>query len=287
MRRTYLERLSKPMLEGLEADEAAAEGEEGLMDISPPFVADREAPEAIEPGERALDDPAVATQAVAGVDAFTRNADLDVATAQGGSAPRIVIALIRMEFDRPLASLSGGRLGRGDGIQQQLEDLRVVAIGSSQERGKREAAPLDHNMALRARFAPIRWIRADGVAPLLAGMLALSREARLQSMRSVSPRRSRSVWCSRSHTPASCQSRKRRQHVTPEPQPSSCGSISHGMPDLSTKMIPLKAARSETRGRPPLGLGGSGGSSGATRAHNSSLTRGVLMPQVYHAPPRF
>src|SRR5215216_2881262 len=187
-----LERLSKPMLEGLEADEAAAEGEEGLMDISPPFVADREAPEAIEPGERALDDPAVATQAVAGVDAFTRNADLDVATAQGGSAPRIVIALIRMEFDRPLASLSGGRLGRGDGIQQQLEDLRVVAIGSSQERGKREAAPLDHNMALRARFAPIRWIRADGVAPLLAGMLALSREARLQSMRSVSPRRSRS-----------------------------------------------------------------------------------------------
>jgi hypothetical protein len=31
-----------------------------------------------------------------------------------------------------------------------------------------------------------------------------------------------------------------------------------------------------------LGLGGSGGSSGATRAHNSSLTSG-FMPQVYHA----
>jgi hypothetical protein len=31
-----------------------------------------------------------------------------------------------------------------------------------------------------------------------------------------------------------------------------------------------------------LGLGGSGGSSGATTAHSSSLTRGLLMPPVYH-----
>ena len=49
----------------------------------------------------------------------------------------------------------------------------------------------------------------------------------------------------------------------------------------------IKAARSGTRGRPPLGLGGSGGSSGATMAHNSSLTRGLLMLKVYHAVSRF
>jgi hypothetical protein len=36
-----------------------------------------------------------------------------------------------------------------------------------------------------------------------------------------------------------------------------------------------------------LGLGGSGGSSGATSAHNSSLTSGLAMPQVYHASTRF
>jgi hypothetical protein len=31
-----------------------------------------------------------------------------------------------------------------------------------------------------------------------------------------------------------------------------------------------------------LGLDGFGGSSGAMTAHNSSLTRSVLMPAVYH-----
>lgn len=37
------------------------------------------------------------------------------------------------------------------------------------------------------------------------------------------------------------------------------------------------------RGRPPFGLGGAGGSNGATMAQSSSLTsRGVLMPLVYH-----
>jgi hypothetical protein len=31
-----------------------------------------------------------------------------------------------------------------------------------------------------------------------------------------------------------------------------------------------------------LGLGDSGGSSGTTKAHSSSLTRGLAMPQVCH-----
>jgi hypothetical protein len=166
-----------------------------------------------------------------------------------------------------------------------------VAVSAGQERGERDAAPVDHNMALRAGhplgLAAIRRVGADGFAPLLAGMLAESRLARLQSMRSASPNRSRSSRWSRSHTPASCQSRSRRQQVTPEPHPSSWGSISHGMPDFRTKMIPVKAARFGMRGRPPLGLGGSGGSSGATTAHRSSLTSGLLMPKVYHVPIRF
>jgi hypothetical protein len=36
-----------------------------------------------------------------------------------------------------------------------------------------------------------------------------------------------------------------------------------------------------------LGLGGSGGSSGATSVHNSSLTSGLAMPQVCHVTHRF
>jgi hypothetical protein len=47
------------------------------------------------------------------------------------------------------------------------------------------------------------------------------------------------------------QSRRRRQHVIPDPQPSSCGSICQGMPLRRTNRMPVRHARSETRGRPP------------------------------------
>lgn len=42
-----------------------------------------------------------------------------------------------------------------------------------------------------------------------------------------------------SHTPARLQSRSRRQHVMPLPQPNSWGSCSHWMPVLSTKRMPV------------------------------------------------
>ena len=57
----------------------------------------------------------------------------------------------------------------------------------------------------------------------------------------------------KSHTPACCQSRKRRQHVIPDPHPSSCGSICQGMPLRRISKMPMRHARSETRGRPPFG----------------------------------
>ena len=257
------------------------------MDIGAPFIANRQPTIAVEPGQGALDHPAVTTESFAGVDALAGDADPNVATAQGVAAAGVVIPFVGMQLGWPLAPSSIRLSDRRNGIEQLLEDDGVVAVGAGQETGERDAGPVSHNMALRARFTAIRWVRTDPFAPLLAGMLAESSEARLQSIWLASPRRSRSARCSRSQTPASCQSRKRRQQVTPEPQPSSGGSISQGMPDLSTKTMPLKQARSGTRGRPPLGLGGSGGSRGSTSAHNSSLTSGLAMLQVYHAATRF
>jgi hypothetical protein len=269
----------------METEEAAPESEEGLMDVGAPLIADGQPPIAVEPGERAFDDPTVPTQPLAGLHPFARDATPDVAPTQRLTAARVVIAFIRVQFRRAFPALPGGSADRRDGIEQVLKDDRLVAVSAGQERGEGESGALDHNMALRAGhplgLAAIRRVRADGVAPLLAGMLAESSAARLQSMRSAAPSRSSSVWCKRSHTPAVCQSRKRRQHVTPRPQPNSGGSISQGIPLFRTKMMPVKAARSERRGRPPLGLGGSGGNNGSTSAHNSSLTSG-LMPQVYH-----
>ena len=72
-------------------------------------------------------------------------------------------------------------------------------------------------------------------------------------------------WKNRIH-----QSRRRRQHVIPDPHPSSCGSICQGMPLRRTKTMPVRHARSETRGRPPCGLRGRIGNKGSTRSHNRS-----------------
>jgi hypothetical protein len=136
-------------------------------------------------------------------------------------------------------------------------------------------------MALRARFSFIRRILTGFWAPFLAGLEAESKEALSQSIWSASPRRFNSTRCSRSHTLACCHSRKRRQQVTPEPQPISWGNISQGMALFKTKMMALRAARSSTRGLPPSGLGSSGGNSGSTIFQSSSLTNTLAMFPAY------
>lgn len=167
-----------------------------------------------------------------------------------------------------------------DECQQWLEEHRVVPVLPALEGCEGDAASVDHNMPLRARFARVpsgcRGIRPGLVAPLFASTLAESSEARDQSISSAAPGRSKSMRCIRSQTPTSCQSRSRQQ-VTPLPHPICCGSSSQGIPVFNTKMIPASAARSDTRGRPPLGLGGSGGSRGQITSHSSSLTNGLLM----------
>ncbi len=52
----------------IEADEGTAQGQEGLIEVRAPLVPDRQPPVPIEPRERSFDHPAVAAQALAGVD---------------------------------------------------------------------------------------------------------------------------------------------------------------------------------------------------------------------------
>jgi hypothetical protein len=242
------------------------------MDVGAPLIANGEPPEPTEPGERAFDDPAVAAQRLARVDPLTRDPAADVARTTGRPTAGNIVGLVRVQLGRPMAAMAlCGANGR-DGVEQRLEGDRVVPVRGPKDYGQRDPRAVANNMALRARFAFIRRVGAGFCAPLLAGIVAESSAARLQSMRSAAPRRSSRTRWSRCHTPAACQSRRRRQHVTPLPQPSSRGSMLHGMPLRSTNKIPLKAARSDTRGRPPRGFAGSRGSSGRTTAHNSSDT---------------
>lgn len=258
------------------------------MDVLTSLVADGEAAELVEPGEGSFNHPAMLTEPGVRLDAFASDPDLDPAATEGLTAAGNVVGLVGVQLGGPLPWPTARALDWRDGIDQLLEDDTVVAVRPGDEGREWRAASVRNNVALRARFAAIRGIRAGGLAPLFAGRLALSRQARAQSIWLACPNWSSRARCSRSQTPATCQSRRRRQQVMPAPQPSSGGSISHGMPLLSTKMMPVRHARSAIRGRPPFGLAGSFGSNGSMIVHSSSLTKGLLMSDAVASPvPRF
>jgi hypothetical protein len=252
------------------------------MDIGSPFIANLQPAITIEPGQGPLHHPAVAPEALAGIDPASCNARSDASLAQGLPTAGVVIPFVRMQLVRSLPRSPTGAFDGLNGIYRCLQHPGVMDIGRRLGYGERDPVSVGHNMALRARFAAIRRIRSGFGAPPGAGTLAESSDARDQSIRSACPSLSSSTWCILRHTPASCQSRRRRQQVMPLPQPISWGSISHGMPLRSTKRIPVSAARLATRGRPPLGLGGSGGSSGSMIAHSASGSSGFAMRLFYH-----
>ena len=241
------------------------------------FVADGEAAVAGEPGQRPLHDPSVAAQASAALNASSSDARDDALAATGLPAVGKVVSLICVQFGGPAARPAGALADRRDGINHALKELAVVDVRRAEREREGDAARVGEDVALGARLAAVGWIGPCLFTPLFAGTLALSSAARLQSMALARPSRSRRTWCRRCQTPACCQSRRRRQHVIPEPQPISAGSISQGMPLLSTNKMPVSAARPSIGGRPPFGFGRSGGISGAIRAHSSSDTRGAAM----------
>ena len=250
------------------------------MHVGQPLVADGESPILGKPRQRPFHDPPMPTELLARLDAAAGDARCDAPPAAGVPTTVVVIPLVAVELVGALAGAAPESLDRPDRIEQRLQQARVVPVGRADEDRKRDASAVHEHMMLGARPAPVGRIRAGLFAPLFAGILAESSAARDQSMRPRLPRRSSSRRWRRSHTPARCHSRSRRQQVLPLPQPNSFGRACQGQPVLSTNRMPVSAARSETRGRPPFGLGGSAGSSGAMRVQRPSGRSGALILSV-------
>ncbi len=285
-----LERLTEPP-DLVEADEGAAEGNEGEVDVLASLGADGQASQPGHPGVCALDHPAVPPQTLAALDATPRDTGLDATGTALRPATAMIIALVGMQPVRPSPRAAPSLAAHaGDRVQGGCQHHAVVAVGPAQEHSERRAAPVDNEVALRPWLATIRGVRARRRSPPLAGTVVLSSEARLQSSCPAASRCSSSTLCRAAHTPACCQACRRRQQVMPEPHPISAGRCSQGNPVRSTKSIPVRAARSGIGGRPPRGRGRAGGSSGAMNAHRSSGTRAFaisLRSARKHAKSRF
>src|SRR5215213_10403678 len=256
--------------------------EKRLMDIVSALVANREPAVLRKPGKCALHNPPVSSQLLAALYALSCYTALYPTFPQSPFALLVIVSFVGMQLLGTLPRPSPTRTLDGlYGVDELLKDHRVVGIGGGEDRGERDPFSVRNKVALRALLSLIRRIRSGFCAPLLAGMLAESTQARSQSIWSASPRRLSKTRCSLSHTPASCHSFRRLQQVIPDPQPISWGSISQGMPLFSTKTMPVRAARSSMRGLPPWGFGGSGGRSGSMVSHNSSVTSSLAMFSAY------
>jgi hypothetical protein len=263
-----------------EADVGAGEGEHGFVDVGAAGVSAGEVAVGVQPGDRSLDHPAVASETgpVAGV-AFG-DVGCDPAFSQFAAVVLGIVGPVGVNAAWTELAVTACRWH----AIHELEELRdVVAVGARQCDRERDAFPVDDYVVLAARTRAIDRRGAGLLAPPLARTCELSTTARDQSISPASCNSSSRTWCKRCQTPASFHSCKRRQQVMPDPQPISWGKCSHGMPVFSTNRIPVNAARSGTLGR-PVTCGARTGKTGSIRAHNSSLNSSLAMTQDFDSP---
>jgi hypothetical protein len=195
------------------------------------FITDAQATELMKPADRALHHPAVAPQLVTALDPATCDPGHDPALSQQATVPLRIVGFVGVHLLRTSARSPPPLPDRHHRIDQRDQLGSLADIRRRREDRERVALPIHQNVIFRAWLAPIGRVLARLAAPFLAGTVAASALARLQSIWPASP----SFWsmrrCSFCQTPASCQSRSRRQQVIPEPQPISWGSLSQGIPE--------------------------------------------------------
>ncbi len=186
----HLERLTEPF-DLVESNEACGESGEGLVDVAAPLVVDGQAADAVEPSVGTLDDPAVTPELPAALDAFAGDAGYDPARPTLLAPRPGIVGLVGVQLAGPPAGSSAPSISQGrDGVEPPGHHHAVVPVGPAQAEADRRAARTGDEVALCARLAPVRRVRAGGRAPFLAGTDALSRLARLQSISPAACKRS-------------------------------------------------------------------------------------------------
>lgn len=247
------------------------------MNISATFETNAKTTEVVEPGMCTLDHPAIPSQAAAMLGSAPCNNRLDATFAQRLAMRLGIVAAISKDRLRLLQRQTALVTQRRDGIyqRQQLRDIMAIRTGQNGYYGN--AVGVGRYMVLGTWSRAISGVRSCFSPAPTARIDEESTTTREKSIWSAALSLLSRISCSRSQTPASCQSRKRRQQVTPEPQPISAGKSRQRRPVLSTNRIPVNAARSGTGLRPGFfsrrGFGG--GSSGSISVHSASSTIGL------------
>jgi hypothetical protein len=246
------------------------------VDIIPAFIPHSQASHLVDPRVGALYHPAVSPQSLLRLDARPCDTWGDAASTQAPTVLARRVRLVRMQLAGSMAGTTAGLLHLRHRIQQGEQFVGVVDVRPGQALSQRVAVGVDEKMMLTTRLRSVRRVLAREGPPFEARTAEESIEARLKSTWPRCPSSLSSSRCRRSNTPARVHSSRRLQAVIPDRPNCLAGSISQGMPLLSTKRMASKADRSSARGRPVVFFLGTG-RSGATRSHSASGTSSRAM----------
>jgi len=252
------------------------------MDVVSFFITNPKPPILVQPGKTSLDNPAINSQAAAVFSsAFGQHRDNSFFP-QLTAMVFAVIATISQQairFFDGSANLTGHRVNR---LYQRYQLRHIMTIRAGHPDGQRNPLSFRYQMVFRTFFATIRGIGAGFCPPKTARTEAESTIALEKSIWSACRNLfSKRRWIS-SQTPASCQSRSRRQQVIPLPHPISWGKSSQPIPVLRTNRIPVNAARSGTVLRPGYRKRRFRfGMTGSIISHNSSSNIGFAMSRLH------
>jgi hypothetical protein len=213
--------LTQRVFESPPTNQAAGESKERFVDLVAAVGADEQAAAVVQPGEAALDDPALAAEprAVLGFAAGDRG--LDPSAPEQPPVLVVVVAAVGDEALGPSPRSADPPTHRRHQVEQREQLRDIVAVAARERPGQREAATLYEQVVLAAATAPVDRARTRLRAPFLAGTWLESAIARDQSRSPAACSSASSSSCSRCQTPASCQARSLRQAVIPQPKPSS------------------------------------------------------------------
>ena len=138
------------------------------MDVGAAVVADEESFELVQPGEGALDHPAVAADAGAVFGLATRDLSRDAALAELAPLRLVVVGAVGGDPIRSPARPTDATAHRWDAIDERDQLGDVVAVAARQRPGERDPGRVDEEVVLGAVSGPINRARARRGAPLFA-----------------------------------------------------------------------------------------------------------------------
>ena len=223
----------------------------------------------MQPGMRASNDPAIFAKAAAVFGTALGDHWLDTAFAQRSSMSLGVVSTIGIDHTRSVQWVAAQSANWRNRVNQRQQLRGAGDIRTGQDRAKRRAVGVDDDVVPGTGSRAIGGVLAGFWPVTTARIDDESTAAREKSIWSATRSLVSSSSCKRSHTPAACQSRRRRQQVAPEPPQISAGRSCQRSPVLRTNKIPVSAARFETGRRPGFfSRRGLGGSNGSISVHN-------------------